>query len=191
MLLDHGTPWWNANHPSGWTSLSIWLMKQGVALHFCAVRHPQTQGKVERFHRSMEDALNERGFPQSREEWGPWLRDFRQEYNHLRPHEALAMKTPAECWTPSLRRPESIASEWEYEEGSHVMRVRSSGQIRYAQHDYMVSRALSGEWIEVKPLTADRLLVYYRRTCVREINLQKRQSYPVYFSREERIFEDE
>jgi len=191
MLLDHGTPWWNANHPWGWTSLSIWLMKKGIRLHFCAVRHPQTQGKVERFHRSMEDALNERGFPSSREEWGPWLSAFRQEYNQERPHEALAMKTPAEYWKPSSRRPEAIASDWEYEDGSQVMRVGSSGQIRYAQHAYMVSGALSGEWIELKPLTADRLLLYYRRTCVREINLQKRQSYPVYFSREERVFEDD
>ena len=61
--------------------------------------------------------------------------------------------------------------------------------LRSARH--MVSGALSGEWIELKPLTADRLLLYYRRTCVREINLQKRQSYPVYFSREERVFEDD
>ena len=190
MLLDHGTPWWNANHPSGWTQLSIWLMNRGIQLHFCAVRHPQTQGKVERFHRSMEDALHERGFPKRKEDWPLWLAAFRQEYNQVRPHEALGMATPASRWTPSGRIYQAEPIAWEYAGSAPVERVRSSGQIQIARHDYTISGALSGQYVQVQPLTADRLLVYYRRTCVREINLQKRQSYPVYFSREEPIFED-
>jgi len=44
--------------------------------------------------------------------------------------------------------------------------------------------------VQLERIGADRVLVFYRRTCVRELNLQKRQSYPVYFSREERVFED-
>ena len=191
MLLDHGTPWWNANHPCGWTGLSIWLMKRNIALHFSAVRHPQTQGKVERFHRSLEDTLHERGFPQTNEDWGPWLKRFRQEYNWERPHEALDMKTPGEVWKPSLRRLEAMVTPWEYPGEGNVLRVRVGGQIRFGQRDYMISGALADEWVHVRPLTADRYLVYYRRTCVRELNLQKRQSYPVYFSREEPVFDDE
>jgi transposase InsO family protein len=53
MLMDHGTPWWNMNAATGWTWLTVWLMRQGIRLHFSGYRHPQTQGKVERFHRSM------------------------------------------------------------------------------------------------------------------------------------------
>src|SRR5208283_1336972 len=47
MLMDHGIPWWSAQSPQGFTKLSLWLMKQGIALHWGRIRHPQTQGKVE------------------------------------------------------------------------------------------------------------------------------------------------
>ena len=191
MLIDHGTPWWNQQHPCGWTTLSIWLMKQNIRLHFSAVRHPQTQGKVERFHRSLEDALHERGFPQQPEEWPPWLEEFRQEYNHTRPHEALGMQVPASRWQPSPRTYAEKLPEWEYPAGSQVMTVRQSGQIQIGRVQYTITRALAGEQVELRPLMGDRSLVFYRRTCIREIDFQKRQSYPVYFSREQPIFTEE
>jgi hypothetical protein len=50
LLMDHGTPWWNQQSPSGRTKLSLWLMRQGIRLCWSGVRHPQTQGKIERFH---------------------------------------------------------------------------------------------------------------------------------------------
>jgi len=153
-------------------------MKQNVKLYFCAVRHPQTQGKVERFHRSLQDALHERGFPKDRESWPGWLEAFRREYNEIRPHEALDMATPASRWEPSRRRFEESA-EWEYPSGAQVKIVRGSGQMRIGGHDYMVTTALAGERVHLEYLEQDRILIYYRRTCVREINLRKRQSYPV------------
>ena len=50
MLMDHGTPWWNMKAAAGWTWLTVWIMRQGIQLHLSGYRHPQTQGKVERFH---------------------------------------------------------------------------------------------------------------------------------------------
>jgi transposase InsO family protein len=189
MLLDHGTPWWSAHQASGWTQLSVWLMKQNVKLYFCAVRHPQTQGKVERFHRTLQDALHERGFPKDRESWPQWLEAFRREYNEIRPHEALDMATPATRWQRS-GRPFGEVAEWEYPSGAQVKSVRTWGQVQIEGHDYTVTSALAGERVQLEYLEQDRILIYYRRTCVREINLQKRQSYPVYFSRTERVFEE-
>jgi transposase InsO family protein len=103
MLMDHGTPWWNMKAATGWTWLTVWMMKQGLQLHFSGYRHPQTQGKVERFHGSLQAATQRRGWP-----WGEdrqrWLDEFRYEYNHVRPHEALGMKTPATVWNKSARK---------------------------------------------------------------------------------------
>jgi transposase InsO family protein len=189
MLIDHGTPWWSAHHPSGWTRLSIWLMKLGIKLYLCAVRHPQTQGKVERFHRSLQDALHERGFPADRDAWPAWLEGFRKEYNEVRPHEALEMETPASRWRPS-ERPFGPIREWEYPCGASVRSLSSSGQLYVEGHQYTVTGALAGERVQLEYLAQDRILIYYRRTCVREIQLQKRQSYPVYFSRTEPVFVD-
>ena len=61
--------------PSGATELTIWLMKQGIELHWSGRRHPQTQGKVERFHGELERALQLRGAP--RKEPQSWLDAFR------------------------------------------------------------------------------------------------------------------
>ncbi len=63
MLMDHGTPWWNAKAPTGATWLTVWLMRQGIELHWSGYRHPQTQGKVERFHGSLQRAQKQRGVP--------------------------------------------------------------------------------------------------------------------------------
>jgi transposase InsO family protein len=191
MLVDHGTPWWNANHPCGWTKLSIWLMNQNIQLHFSAIRHPQTQGKVERFHRSLQDALHERGFPGEKADWPQWLERFREEYNQVRPHESLGMATPASVWQPSSRLYLPDTPCWEYAEGAQVVKVKTWGQVTIGHHEYTVSGALAGQHVALQRLTEDRILVYYRRTCVRELNLQKRQSYAVYFSREQAVFEDD
>jgi transposase/transposase InsO family protein len=94
MLMDHGVPWWDTASPSGWTQFLVWLMKQGISCHFSAIRHPETQGKVERFHHSLERARTRRD---AQRQWleQSWLDAFRHEYNHVRPHEALGMQTPA------------------------------------------------------------------------------------------------
>jgi transposase InsO family protein len=87
ILIDHGIPWCSTGAPGGWTGFLVWLMKQGVRCHFSAIRHPETQGKVERFHQSLERARARRG---QQQHWltQPWLDRFRDEYNHLRSHEA-------------------------------------------------------------------------------------------------------
>ena len=112
MLMDHGSPWWGHLAPSGHTRLSLWLMRQGIRLHWSRIRHPQTQGKVERFHGSLQRALERRGFPQQPRK--PGLIDYRWEHNYVRPHEALGMKTPATVWSPSRRRYDPHPPRWEY-----------------------------------------------------------------------------
>jgi transposase InsO family protein len=77
MLMDHGIPWWNQNAVGGWTQLTVWLMKQGVRLYFCGVRHPQTQGKVERFHGALEMARRRRGLPSPEESSTGWTNSAR------------------------------------------------------------------------------------------------------------------
>ncbi|HVH88298.1 MAG TPA: hypothetical protein VM912_16370 [Terriglobales bacterium] len=61
MLMDHGSPWWSTTAPLGATNLSLWRMRQGIGLHWSGFRHPQTQGKVERFHGALQRALERRG----------------------------------------------------------------------------------------------------------------------------------
>jgi transposase InsO family protein len=45
------------------TRLTFWLMRQGIRLHWSRIRHPQTQGKVERFQGCLLLTLDKRGTP--------------------------------------------------------------------------------------------------------------------------------
>jgi len=174
MLMDHGTPWWNMRAASGWTWLTVWLMKQGIQLYLSGYRHPQTQGKVERFNGSLEAARRKRGWSAEQEQQ-PWLDAFRQEYNYERPHEALGMKTPGSVWRSSQRRYQANPPAWEYESGAEVRRVGGAGQLQVQGQRWEVSKALAGEWVQLIRIEG-RILVYYCRSLVRELDPPRQRS---------------
>jgi transposase InsO family protein len=167
MLMDHGIPWWQAQSFAGATRLSLWLMRQGIALHFSGIRHPQTQGKVERFHGSMERALNHRGVPAEGHQ--QWLDEFRREHNHIRPHEALQMQTPASRWQPSTRSYQPNPPAWQYPEGAWTLKVDNHGTVDIRERPYRVSKALIGERVRIVS-AEQRYLIYYCNTLIRELD---------------------
>jgi transposase InsO family protein len=166
MLMDHGTPWWGHQSSSGYTRLSLGLMRQGIRLHWSRVRHPQTQGKVERFHGSLQRALTRRGSPADHLQ--AWLDEYRWEHNHVRPHEALHMQTPASVWHPSPRAYNPHPPRWEYPTGSWVLKVGSDGKVKAKGCNWNISKALAGEWVQLVP-TGSRWMVFYCSTLIREI----------------------
>jgi hypothetical protein len=174
MLMDHGIPWWSAQAPSGWTRLTVWLMKQGIRCYFSGYRHPQTQGKVERFHGALEMARRRRGLPPA-EQRQAWLDEFRQEYNPVRPHEALGGKTPASRWQASLQRYDPQPPEWEYPSGAEVQRLNAAGQLQLQGRAWQVSGALAKESVQLVQVE-ERVLVYYCKSLVREIDLADQRS---------------
>ena len=173
MLMDHGIPWCSTQAPAGSTSLTLWLMRQGIGLHWSRIRHPQTQGKVERFHGSLMRALQKRGTP--RHDTQKWLDDYRWEHNHVRPHEALGMQTPASRWSPSPRRYQAQLPRWEYPEGAWVLKVDCQGKIDAKGKRWKISRALAGDWVRLLPVQ-DRILVYYCNTLMRELDFSKQRA---------------
>jgi transposase InsO family protein len=188
MLMDHGTPWWGRMAPQGLTRLALWMMKQGIELHWSRVRHPQTQGKVERFHGELQRAMDYR--QPATKNLQPWLDWFRWEHNHVRPHEALGMQTPAEHWKPSPRRYDSNPPAWQYPEGSRVLKVDSEGKIKLHRQHWLISLALSGEYVQLVTIE-QRVLVYYCNTLMRELDLPKLRSTIVDRSLQQDIFLDQ
>ena len=174
MLMDHGVPWWGSTNGHGLTVVSVRLIKQGVNLLYGRIRHPQTQGKVERFNRTVQDAIRHRGRP---EHWGETLEEIRHEYNHVRPHEALGMEVPARRYRPSPRMYRPHPPEWEYPAGSVVKRLNTQGCMDYDRRRYFVSESLSGEWVRLE-FIAGRVIVQYRQMFIREIDLERGETYP-------------
>jgi transposase InsO family protein len=179
MLMDHGTPWWNMQAASGWTWLTVWLMRHGIRLYMSGIRHPQTQGKVERLNGSMEAAMRKRPKPAG-QSWQAWLDRHRQEHNHVRPHEALHMDVPAQHWSPSTRPFHRQPQRWDYTDPKNVRLVRQNGSIGLQGGCYFVSRAFIGEQVQLEFLD-DRVVVYFCRTPVREFNLKTGASHPFDF----------
>lgn len=171
LLLDHGTPWWSSSSGHGLTRLSVWLMKHGVALVWAGLRHPQTLGKVERLHRTLKERTRHEGVPETLEAWQQWVPQLRWEYNQLRPHEALEMKTPAQVYRRENLRPyQEHPPEWDYG-GARTEVVNSAGCVTWRSQRYFVCEALAGERVRVHELD-ELLLVTFRQTTVREINLR-------------------
>jgi hypothetical protein len=178
ILMDHGTPWFSTRNAHGLTWVSVWLLKQGVVLRYSAVGHPQTQGKVERFHQTLKGRTRHRGAPTTMAEWERWARQFRHEYNYERPHEALQMKTPGEVYKAINLHPyQEQPREWEYSGGT-VKRLDTQGLLYYRSQTYFVSEALATERVRVDELDG-KLLVTFRHMTVREIEVRTGKSMAV------------
>lgn len=175
MLMDHGIPWWGNANGHGLTRLSVALLKQDIRLYFSGIRHPQTQGKVERFHRTLGDHVRRRTQPCTLPAFQTLLDRFRRQYNTLRPHEALDMAVPGTCYRPSGRRYKSKPREWEYPQGAEIYRLNPQGCLDYDRQRLFVCEALAGERVMLKRLN-NLLVVKYRRTYIREIELSSGRS---------------
>lgn len=178
MLMDHGSTWYSNNTEHGLTWLSIWLIKQGITIKYSGVHHPQTQGKVERFHRTLKERTEHRGEPATMSEWRRWAEEVRQEYNEERPHEALGMRTPAEVYSRENLRPyQEHPREWEYD-GGEVRRLDNEGGFTKYGIWYFVCQALAKELVRVDEFDG-KLSVTFRHLTIREVDLHTRRSIPV------------
>ena len=173
MLMDHGVPWWSGTVGRGWTKLSVWLMRQGIRCWFSGIRHPQTQGKVERFHGALERARDRAGASRWLEQ--SWLDAFRNEYNEVRPHEALGMRSPASLWRPSSRVYDPNPAPWDYGEGAELRKVNCEGDIYINDTAWKVSKAITREMVQIQRFE-QRILVFYCNTLIREIDLCAQRS---------------
>jgi transposase InsO family protein len=178
ILTDHGTPWYSTTNGHGLTWLSVWLIKQGISIRYSGVGHPQTQGKVERFHRTLKERTRHRRPPTTLEGWQQWAEEFRAEYNNERPHEALGMKTPAEVYNyANLREYREKPPEWEYT-GGQVTRLNTQGKVYYRGRYYFACEALAKERVRVDEIDG-HLLVTFRHITIREIDLSSGSSIAV------------
>lgn len=131
--------------------------------------------KVERFHRSLSERTKHRGLPYDLAEWMDWVVEFREEYNHIRPHEAIEMKTPGEVYKlENLKAYVENPPDWDYGD-ARTRIVNRRGFILYGKDDYFVCEALAGERVRIDDLDG-LLLVTYRNTTVREIDLRTGRS---------------
>jgi len=149
MLMDNGAPWGDEGGQP-WTRLTAWLLRLGVGVSHGRPYHPQTQGKDERFHRTLQaEVLRERSLLDLRECQGAFD-PFRRVYNTERPHEALGLAVPASRYRVSERSyPERLPSV-EYGPDRAVRRVQTDGRIKFRGWMVRVGKAFAGEDVGVR-----------------------------------------
>lgn len=154
MLADNGPPWGSAGEDA-YTALEAWLIQLGVALGHGRPCHPQTQGKEERFHRTLlAEAIGSRSFrdlAQCQAAFSAW----RQVYNLERPHQALGLATPASRYRASLRAFPEVLPEPAYGPDDIVRKVHYGGRIGFGQRVWRVGRAFIGKRVALRPAAQD------------------------------------
>ena len=124
------------------------------------IMHPQTQGKIERFHRTMKaEAL--RTTPANLKQAERLLSDWRWQYNEFRPHEALGMKTPASVYVPSQRQYEK-PKEYDYPSDAKMVKINNWGYLRFGPIQLYLSETMKDTYLEVRPGNDDTFRLFYR-----------------------------
>jgi transposase InsO family protein len=158
---DNGPPWGTAGQEA-LSGLAVWLIRRGVRLSHSRPWPPQTHGKDERFHRSLNaEVLAHRHFEtlaQAQSEFDHW----RGVYNRERPHEALSMQTPAQRYAPSPRCLPAALPPIEYGPDDQVRKVQQGGWISFQGQNIRISKALIGQPIALRPcLNSQNLFKIY------------------------------
>lgn len=155
MNMDNGSPWGSPSGDSrGLSALSLWLVQLGIRVSFSAPAHPQTNGKDERFHRSLKAEVLLGATFADQAHIQRALDRWRTVYNQIRPHEGIAMAVPQARYRPSLRAFPEVLPVIEYAPQDQVLTVRSNGLVYLHGHALKVSNALRGHRIAARPRDA-------------------------------------
>jgi len=149
---DNGPPWGSSRTPGhGLTDLTIWLLRLGISISHSRPYHPQTNGKLERFHRSLKaEVLNGRSFDDLQQAQRAFDR-WRAVYNQQRPHEGIGMAVPVSRYRPSERPFSATLAPIEYGSEDQVRIVKWDGKVDFNGHRLKVSNALHRLPIAFRP----------------------------------------
>jgi transposase InsO family protein len=140
---DNGPPFASVGLGS-LSALAVWWVKLGIIPERIEPAHPEQNGRLERFHRTLKAETATPPQKTRRKQQGAFD-TFRKSYNEERPHEALGQLPPASKYRPSTRSYPSRVCAPDYEVGVTIRRVRTNGEIKWKGYTIYLSESLSGE----------------------------------------------
>lgn len=172
ILVDNGPPWGPSDRRRYYTGLIIWLMRLGIQVIRSRPFHPQTLGKDERLHRSLQTEVINRYSMVSFEDCQAHFDAWQQIYNTQRPHEALGLVPPASRYQPSSRNfPETLPPIM-YAPHDHVLKVSDSARIWFQGRRVRIGRAFAGLPVAIRPTsTKDTYDVFFSEHKIKTITL--------------------
>jgi transposase InsO family protein len=172
MLMDNGSPWGDAGDQP-FTVFTAWLMRLGIRVTHGRPYHPQTQGKDERFHRTLKaEVLDGNSFcdlTACQRAFDVW----RQVYNHERPHQALGLEPPGTRYRLSPRPFPEQPPAVEYGPGDVVRKVDCDGFISFKNRPWRIGKAFRGQPVALRATNADAVVsVHYCAHLIGKLNLR-------------------
>lgn len=173
--VDNGPPWGSPRAPrQSLSALTIWWIRLGICVSFSTPGHPQTNGKGERFHRSLKaEVLNGRTFtdlPRVQAHLDRW----RDTYNQVRPHEGIGMAVPADRYHASPRPYPTTLPAIEYAPDDHLVKVGKDGICRFKNVLVTLPASLNGYCVALRPTAGQDGVydVYFSHHRLRTIDLR-------------------
>lgn len=160
IRVDNGSPFGASEALGGLSRLSAWWVSLGIEVSFSRLGTPGDNAAHERFHGDVAAELqSEPGATVAAQQLATdkWVREF----NQKRPHEALAMKTPASVYRRSRRRMRVLQPT--YPPDAIVRRVSGKGRIHLDGFQYFVGTNLSGLTIGIRIKGEKKLVLFYDR----------------------------
>lgn len=151
ILCDNGAPWGCVESGTGHTALTVWLLRLGVRVVHGRPYHPQTQGKEERFHRTLQTELLGRHTWRDLAHCAREFPRYRHHYNCERPHDALQGATPLARYRPSPRAYPATLPPIEYAHGLPVRTVREKGVITFGGQTWLIGRGFASLPVGLRP----------------------------------------
>jgi len=166
IRTDNGPPF-ASSAVAGLSRLAVWWIKLGITPERIAAGHPEQNGRHERMHRTLKQEAAQPPAENRRKQQRA-LDCFRQEYNEVRPHEALQMRTPASVYQPSARAFPARLPEPEYPETMLVRSVRQHGNFRWGKdkHDVFLSEVLWSERVGLLPEDDRWFTIYFAQVPI-------------------------
>jgi transposase InsO family protein len=168
MLMDNGAIWKGFH-----TKLTFWLVQLGIQVVHGRIRHPQTQGKDERLHRTLKNELLIRqpfyDLNDSQSKFDSW----RNSYNYERPHQALAMQTPGSQYQPSPRTFTGNLPPIEYAAGDILRKIDCLGKLQFQGRKFRIGKAFKHSLVALRPTELEGVFhVFFFKQRIAQIRLR-------------------
>ncbi len=174
---DNGVPFASPNGLFNLSKLSVWWLRLGISIERIRPGHPQQNGRHERMHLTLkQEATRPAGanFLQQQAKFDHFIEDF----NHQRPHEALAMKCPAEVYTASSRPYQGIP-EPNYPFHDKTIVVTCCGRLCLHRKKINLSTSLAGQAVGIKEVDQAIWLVSFMQYDLGYIDLEEKTLQPL------------
>lgn len=173
LLCDNGNPW-GSSQTSSITRFEVWLMEHAVLPIHIRIRHPQTQGKVERFNGSYKQERLKFYIPKDMVDAQACREEYQNFYNNRRPHHALKLDVPKKHYTPSTRQYDEKIQNWDYEAGGESRIIKSTGYLTYHGQGYYLSEGLGEKTVHLYPSPSDEdiINIVFREFIVAKLDIK-------------------